>query len=126
MATESSEVEEERKLTVGNKQLVVDGKLHEMVKMDARSASSYKPINGVSFLLDTNYETYWQYVNFFLFVSLNFFSFPCVWYLCFQVDKSFINCGFRTVVHNHILLTFNSKIKLKFKYVQSYFLLIVL
>ncbi|KAJ0534856.1 putative APC10/DOC domain, Galactose-binding-like domain superfamily [Helianthus annuus] len=60
MATESSEGEEETKLTGGTPQLVVDHDLREMAKNAAWSVSSCKPGNGVSSLRDDNYETYWQ------------------------------------------------------------------
>ncbi|MFS7973261.1 putative APC10/DOC domain, Galactose-binding-like domain superfamily [Helianthus anomalus] len=60
MATESSEGEEDTKLTGGTPQLVVDSDLREMAKNAAWSVSSCKPGNGVSSLRDDNYETYWQ------------------------------------------------------------------
>ena len=60
MAAESSEGEEEAKLTGGNQLLVVDDDLREMGKKAAWSVSSCKPGNGVSSLRDDNLETYWQ------------------------------------------------------------------
>ncbi|KAH7532871.1 hypothetical protein FEM48_Zijuj04G0068500 [Ziziphus jujuba var. spinosa] len=60
MATESSEGEEEAKLTGGNKVLMVDDDLREMGKKVACSVSSCKPGNGVSSLRDDNLDTYWQ------------------------------------------------------------------
>uniref|UniRef100_A0A6P3ZEY1 Anaphase-promoting complex subunit 10 n=1 Tax=Ziziphus jujuba TaxID=326968 RepID=A0A6P3ZEY1_ZIZJJ len=60
MATESSEGEEEAKLTGGNKVLMVDDDLREMGKKAAWSVSSCKPGNGVSSLRDDNLDTYWQ------------------------------------------------------------------
>lgn len=61
---ESSEGEEEGKLTGGDQQLVVDDDLHEMAKKAAWSVSSCKPGNGVLSLRDDNLDTYWQYINF--------------------------------------------------------------
>ncbi|KAJ7944270.1 Anaphase-promoting complex subunit 10 [Quillaja saponaria] len=60
MAAESSEGEEEGKLTGGNQLLIVDEDLREMGKKAAWSVSSCKPGNGVSSLRDDNLETYWQ------------------------------------------------------------------
>ncbi|KAK4758849.1 hypothetical protein SAY87_020150 [Trapa incisa] len=60
MATESSEGEEEGKLTGGSPVLSVDEDLREMGKKAAWSVSSCKPGNGVSSLRDDNLETYWQ------------------------------------------------------------------
>ncbi|KAK6152925.1 hypothetical protein DH2020_012564 [Rehmannia glutinosa] len=57
---ESSEGEEEGKLTGGNQQLVVDDDLREMAKKAAWSVSSCKPGNGVASLRDDNLDTYWQ------------------------------------------------------------------
>lgn len=63
MATESSEGEEDVKLTGGNQVLVVEDDLREMGKKAAWSVSSCKPGNGVSALRDDNLETYWQLNN---------------------------------------------------------------
>lgn len=60
MATESSEGEEEGKLTVGNQVLMVEDDLREMAKNAAWSVSSWKSGNGVSYLRDDNLDTYWQ------------------------------------------------------------------
>ncbi|EXB59100.1 hypothetical protein L484_014594 [Morus notabilis] len=60
MATESSEGEEEVKLTGGNQVLMVDDNLREMGKKAAWSVSSCKPGNGVSSLRDDNLDSYWQ------------------------------------------------------------------
>ncbi|KAL4368299.1 hypothetical protein GQ457_05G012840 [Hibiscus cannabinus] len=60
MATESSESEEEGKITGGNQHLVVEDDLREMGKKAAWSVSSCKTGNGVSSLRDDNLETYWQ------------------------------------------------------------------
>jgi len=60
MAAESSEGEEETKLSGGNQLLTVDDDLTEMGKKAAWSVSSCKPGNGVSSLRDDNLETYWQ------------------------------------------------------------------
>lgn len=60
MATESSEGEDDVKLTGGNQVLVVEDDLREMGKKAAWSVSSCKPGNGVSALRDENLETYWQ------------------------------------------------------------------
>jgi len=60
MAAESSEGEEETKLSGGNQLLMVDDDLTEMGKKAAWSVSSCKPGNGVSSLRDDNLETYWQ------------------------------------------------------------------
>ena len=60
MATESSEGEDDVKLTGGNQVLVVEDDLREMGKKAAWSVSSCKPGNGVSALRDDNLETYWQ------------------------------------------------------------------
>ncbi|KAH9778102.1 Anaphase-promoting complex subunit 10 [Citrus sinensis] len=60
MATESSESEEEGKITGGNHQLLIDDDLREMGKKAAWSVSSCKPGNGVSALRDDNLDTYWQ------------------------------------------------------------------
>ncbi|XP_022886399.1 anaphase-promoting complex subunit 10-like isoform X2 [Olea europaea var. sylvestris] len=57
---ESSEGEEEGKLTGGDQQLVVDDDLHEMAKKAAWSVSSCKPGNGILSLRDDNLDTYWQ------------------------------------------------------------------
>ncbi|KAH6757014.1 anaphase promoting complex 10 [Perilla frutescens var. hirtella] len=57
---ESSEGEEEGKLTGGNPQLVVDDDLRDMAKKAAWSVSSCKPGNGVASLRDDNLDTYWQ------------------------------------------------------------------
>lgn len=59
---ESSEGEEEGKLTGGNAQLVVDDDLRDMAKKAAWSVSSCKPGNGVASLRDDNLDTYWQLV----------------------------------------------------------------
>jgi len=63
MATESSEGEEEGKITGGNKHLVIEDDLREMGKKAAWSVSSCKPGNGVSSLRDDNLDTYWQLTN---------------------------------------------------------------
>jgi anaphase-promoting complex subunit 10 len=60
MATESSEGEEEGKLTGGNHVLIVEDDLRELGKKAAWSVSSCKPGNGVATLRDDNLETYWQ------------------------------------------------------------------
>ncbi|KAJ6919397.1 hypothetical protein NC651_013378 [Populus alba x Populus x berolinensis] len=60
MATESSEGEEEGKITGGNKHLVIEDDLREMGKKAAWSVSSCKPGNGISSLRDDNLDTYWQ------------------------------------------------------------------
>ncbi|KAA3457513.1 pheophytinase, chloroplastic [Gossypium australe] len=60
MATESSESEEEGKITGGNQHLIVEDDLREMGKKAAWSVSSCKTGNGVSSLRDDNLETYWQ------------------------------------------------------------------
>ncbi|PKI36957.1 hypothetical protein CRG98_042658 [Punica granatum] len=60
MATESSEGEEEGKLTGGSPVLSVDEDLREMGNKAAWSVSSCKSGNGVSSLRDDNLETYWQ------------------------------------------------------------------
>ncbi|KAE8655990.1 Anaphase-promoting complex subunit 10 [Hibiscus syriacus] len=60
MATESSESEEEGKITGGNQHLIVEDYLREMGKKAAWSVSSCKTGNGVSYLRDDNLETYWQ------------------------------------------------------------------
>ncbi|XP_015885670.2 anaphase-promoting complex subunit 10 isoform X4 [Ziziphus jujuba] len=61
MATDSSEGEEEAKLTGGNKVLMVDDNdLRELGKKAAWTVSSCKPGNGVSSLRDDNLDTYWQ------------------------------------------------------------------
>ncbi|KAB2625711.1 anaphase-promoting complex subunit 10 [Pyrus ussuriensis x Pyrus communis] len=60
MATESSEGEEDAKLTGGNQLLVVNDDLREMGKKAAWSVSSCKAGNGVSSLRDDNLDTYWQ------------------------------------------------------------------
>ncbi|KAL5122655.1 Anaphase-promoting complex subunit 10 [Glycine soja] len=60
MAAESSEGEEETKLSGGSLLLTVDDDLTEMGKKAAWSVSSCKPGNGVSSLRDDNLETYWQ------------------------------------------------------------------
>ncbi|EPS72292.1 hypothetical protein M569_02469 [Genlisea aurea] len=57
---ESSEGEEEGKLTGGTRELLVDEDLREMAKKAAWSVSSWKPGNGVASLRDDNLETYWQ------------------------------------------------------------------
>lgn len=80
---ESSEGEEEGKLTGGNQQLVVDDDLREMAKLAAWSVSSCKPGNGVLALRDDNLDTYWQLV--FLSVLLSHsFSWDCVVLFCLQ------------------------------------------
>ncbi|KAG6773920.1 hypothetical protein POTOM_021264 [Populus tomentosa] len=63
MATESSEGEEEGKITGGNKHLVIEDDLREMGKKAAWSVSSCKPGNGISSLRDDNLDTYWQLTN---------------------------------------------------------------
>ncbi|XP_061356143.1 anaphase-promoting complex subunit 10 isoform X2 [Gastrolobium bilobum] len=60
MAAESSEGEEEAKVSGGNHLLTVDDDLREMGKKAAWSVSSCKPGNGISSLRDSNLETYWQ------------------------------------------------------------------
>ncbi|GLU19876.1 hypothetical protein SLE2022_360990 [Rubroshorea leprosula] len=60
MATESSELEEEGKITGGNQRLIVEDDLREMGKIASWSVSSCKPGNGVSHLRDDNLDTYWQ------------------------------------------------------------------
>ncbi|KAH1260335.1 Anaphase-promoting complex subunit 10 [Glycine max] len=61
MAAESSEGEEETKLSGGSLLLTVDDDLTEMGKKAAWSVSSCKPGNGVSSLRDDNLETYWHH-----------------------------------------------------------------
>ncbi|KAJ4849615.1 Anaphase-promoting complex subunit 10 [Turnera subulata] len=58
--TESSEGEEEGKITGGEKHLIVDDDLRELGKKAAWSVSSCKPGNAVSCLRDDNLDTYWQ------------------------------------------------------------------
>ncbi|RDX63448.1 Anaphase-promoting complex subunit 10, partial [Mucuna pruriens] len=60
MAAESSEGEDEAKLSGGNQLLSVHHDLTEMGKKAAWSVSSCKPGNGVSSLRDDNLDTYWQ------------------------------------------------------------------
>ncbi|XP_004299953.1 PREDICTED: anaphase-promoting complex subunit 10-like [Fragaria vesca subsp. vesca] len=57
---ESSEGEEEGKLTVGNQVLMVEDNLRETGKNATWSVSSWKSGNGVSYLRDDNLDTYWQ------------------------------------------------------------------
>ncbi|CAH9107234.1 unnamed protein product [Cuscuta europaea] len=57
---DSSEGEEEGKMTGGNRQLLVDDDLREMDKKAAWSVSSSKTGNGVAFLRDDNLDTFWQ------------------------------------------------------------------
>lgn len=71
MAAESSEGEEEGKLSGGNQVLIVDDELRELGKKAAWSVSSCKPGNGVSSLRDDNLETYWQSVTLSLSRSLS-------------------------------------------------------
>lgn len=60
---DSSEGEDEGKLTGGNQHLVVDDDLREMAaKKAAWSVSSCKPGNGVASLRDDNLDTFWQLV----------------------------------------------------------------
>jgi len=85
MAAESSEGEEEGKLSGGNQVLIIDDDLRELGKKAAWSVSSCKTGNGVSSLRDDNLETYWQYLlllslslsssHSFLLNSFNFFLF---------------------------------------------------
>ncbi|KAF9682272.1 hypothetical protein SADUNF_Sadunf05G0091600 [Salix dunnii] len=63
MATESSEGEEEGKITGGNKHLVIEDDHREMGIKAAWSVSSCKPGNGVSSIGDDNLDTYWQLTN---------------------------------------------------------------
>lgn len=67
---DSSEGEEEGKLTGGSQQLLVDDDLCEMAKKAAWSVSSCKAGNGIASLRDDNLDTYWQLVNLFLYSSL--------------------------------------------------------
>ncbi|CAN1225438.1 Anaphase-promoting complex subunit 10 [Linum perenne] len=60
MATESSEGEEEGKITGGSQHLIVEDDLRELGKKAAWSVSSCKTGNGVSSLRDDNLDTYWQ------------------------------------------------------------------
>ncbi|CAN0919336.1 Anaphase-promoting complex subunit 10, partial [Linum grandiflorum] len=60
MATESSEGEEEGKITGGSQHLTVEDDLRELGKKAAWSVSSCKTGNGVSSLRDDNLDTYWQ------------------------------------------------------------------
>ncbi|PKI68026.1 anaphase-promoting complex subunit 10-like [Punica granatum] len=60
MATESSEGEEEGKLTGGSPVLSEDDDLREKGKKASWSVSSWKSGNGVSSLRDDSLETYWQ------------------------------------------------------------------
>nr|GMD53054.1 pentatricopeptide repeat-containing protein At4g22760 [Ipomoea batatas] len=57
---DSSEGEEEGKLTGGSQQLLVDDDLCEMAKKAAWSVSSCKAGNGITSLRDDNLDTYWQ------------------------------------------------------------------
>ncbi|KAL6184158.1 hypothetical protein ACLB2K_045562 [Fragaria x ananassa] len=57
---ESSEGEEEGKLTVGNQVLMVEDNVRETGKNATWSVSSWKSGNGVSYLRDDNLDTYWQ------------------------------------------------------------------
>lgn len=72
MAAESSEGEEEGKLSGGNQVLIIDEDLRELGKKAAWSVSSCKTGNGVSSLRDDNLETYWQLLNFYSLI--HFFS----------------------------------------------------
>jgi len=76
MAAESSEGEEEGKLSGGNQVLVIDEDLRELGKKAAWSVSSCKTGNGVSFLRDDNLETYWQYLLLLSHSSSHSFLFP--------------------------------------------------
>ena len=76
MATESSEGEEEVKLTGGNQVLMVDDDLREMGKKAAWSVSSCKPGNGVSSLRDENLDSYWQSLSLSLSKQSTFRNFP--------------------------------------------------
>lgn len=60
MAAESSEGEEETKLSGSYQLLTIPDDLTEMGKKAAWSVSSCKPGNGVSSLRDDNFDTYWQ------------------------------------------------------------------
>jgi len=71
MAAESSEGEEEGKLSGGNQVLVIDEDLRELGKKAAWSVSSCKTGNGVSSLRDDNLETYWQLLTH---LFIHFFS----------------------------------------------------
>ena len=97
MATESSEGEDEVKLTGGNQVLVVDDDLREMGKKAAWSVSSCKTGNGVSSLRDDNLDTYWQSLlslfpssTFFQFLSFSFYpNFPLMLFvLGLQIRRS--------------------------------------
>ncbi|KAG2720088.1 hypothetical protein I3760_02G019500 [Carya illinoinensis] len=90
MATESSEGEDEGKVTGGNPVLIVEDDLREMGKKAAWSVSSCKPGNGVSSLRDDNLETYWQsdgaqpHL-----VNIQFQKKLVVLYLDFKLDESY-------------------------------------
>jgi hypothetical protein len=99
MAAESSEGEEEGKLSGGNQVLIVDDDLRELGKNAAWSVSSCKTGNGVSSLRDDNLETYWQLLT----LSLTLFIHQS---LCLFSDL---------MVLNLIFLTFNSKRKFDYK-----------
>lgn len=71
MAAESSEGEEDGKLSGGNQLLMVDDELTELGKKAAWSVSSCKPGNGVSSLRDDNLDTYWQFVTYIITLSLS-------------------------------------------------------
>ncbi|CAI0392290.1 unnamed protein product [Linum tenue] len=60
MATESSEGEDEGKITGGSQHLVVEDDLRELGKKAAWSVSSCKTGNCVASLRDDNLDTYWQ------------------------------------------------------------------
>jgi len=66
---DSSEGEEEGKLTGGSQQLLVDDDLCEMAKKAAWSVSSCKAGNGITSLRDDNLDTYWQLVNLYKYSS---------------------------------------------------------
>ena len=77
MATESSEGEEEVKLTGRNQVPMVDDDLREMGKKAAWSVSSCKPGNGVSSLRDENLDSYWQSLSLSLTLqTISFSKFP--------------------------------------------------
>lgn len=119
MAAESSEGEEDGKLSGGNQLLMVDDELTELGKKAAWSVSSCKPGNGVSSLRDDNLDTYWQFVTYIITLSLSL-AFSTLPFLFIFRRLMLTTLLSDPTEPNPIWLTFNSKRKLDYKYIIIY------
>lgn len=120
MATESSEGEEDAKLTGGNQLLVVDDDLREMGKKAAWSVSSCKAGNGVSSLRDDNLDSYWQSLLQFPFPFFNPSKYWNLW-KPFNFVCLFLACRSDGAQPHLVNIQFQRKVKLQVRLKVSNF-----